>query len=153
MEKVFRDIALFYEEAGELDLASRYLELSKEYSVDNVLKQYVELVDSKVKDPKDIVSRMTPRRANLMHMTIGIQGEVGELADAIKKNVIYNQDLDITNIKEELGDIMFYVQGIISVLELDLGDILRDNMSKLNRRYPKGYSDYCASIRLDKKGE
>ena len=48
---------------------------------------------------------------NNLHMYMGVAGELGELLDAIKKNVIYGKPLDTKNVLEECGDIMFYTTG------------------------------------------
>lgn len=43
------------------------------------------------------------------HVMLGIIDEIGELAGAIKKKVGYDKTLDITNIKEELGDLSYFL--------------------------------------------
>ena len=44
-----------------------------------------------------------------IHMILGMLTEVGELADVYKKNLAYKRPLDWPNIKEELGDLMWYI--------------------------------------------
>lgn len=46
---------------------------------------------------------------NVLHMHMGIITEVGELADAYKKNFAYGKALDLINISEEWADVMWYV--------------------------------------------
>lgn len=46
---------------------------------------------------------------NLDHMDMGIITEFGELIDQYKRNLAYGKDLDLVNIKEELGDIYWYI--------------------------------------------
>jgi NTP pyrophosphatase (non-canonical NTP hydrolase) len=48
----------------------------------------------------------------VMHATMGMAGEAGELLDAIKKNYVYNKALDYTNIIEELGDFEWYAEAL-----------------------------------------
>ena len=48
-------------------------------------------------------------RSNACHMKIGIFTECGELLDAIKKYYAYQKPIDLVNVGEEIGDIMFYV--------------------------------------------
>lgn len=71
---------------------------------------------------------------------IGLAGESGEVADLIKKGVFHRHGVNIEKIKEELGDVMWYLAGLCTVLELDLSEILKDNINKLIARYPNGYS-------------
>jgi len=88
---------------------------------------------------------------DLLHFTLGVSGEAGELVDAVKKHMFYNQKLDTENVKEELGDLMFYIVAICQTLNVSLSEIMKDNVSKLKTRYPDGYSDEHAKTRFDKK--
>lgn len=89
-----------------------------------------------------------------MHAALGVAGEAGELADAIKKHVIYGKPLDRENIVEELGDLRFYMQQIMNMHNITENEVLQGNAEKLSKRYPKGeYSNVAAVARLDKVGE
>ncbi len=99
----------------------------------------------------DIVAEMTPTKAHILHMAVGICGEAGELADAIKKHVIYGKPLDLTNVVEELGDLEFFMEGLRQELGLDRDDTIRANIDKLILRYPNlDYADSAAIDRADK---
>ena len=83
-------------------------------------------------------------------MTLGIAGEAGELVDAVKKHVIYDKDLDLGNVIEELGDLEFYLEGFRDALGLVRSHIVSYNMEKLTKRYPEKYSNKDAIERKDK---
>lgn len=60
------------------------------------------------------------------HMRLGIVGECGELVDPIKRITIYRKkitdlskegDTFYKNIREELGDILFYAVGIVTICD------------------------------------
>lgn len=107
-------------------------------------EQFIENLFKQMKDPVE----------SLMHATIGIAGEGGELLDATKKAWIYGKPLDLDNLLEELGDLRFYYQKCLNMLELTDDDIKAINMAKLVQRYPDGvYTDKHAQDRLDKNGE
>lgn len=92
-----------------------------------------------------------PRAADsLNHAAIGIAGEAGELLDAVKKHWAYNKPLDVPNIIEELGDLEFYMQAMRSLLNLSREEIIAANITKLEKRFPNGYSDEAAQARADK---
>ena len=116
-----------------------------------IRKLYAEFVKSRVKAGADIVQAITPDKAHLLHMVLGIAGEAGELVDAIKKHAIYNKPLDLENIVEEIGDIEFYLEGLRSSLVIYRSDILEANMLKLNKRFGDKYSDAAAIARKDKE--
>lgn len=111
-----------------------------------------QMVQALAKDGADIIRDLTPFHAHLWHMASCIQGEAGELFDAIKKPVIYaTGEFDMANVLEELGDIEFYLQGLRSALGITRDDTLRANMQKLSKRYASGsYSNEQAQARADK---
>ena len=89
---------------------------------------------------------------DLVHAAMGISGESGELLDAIKKHVVYGKVLDKENVIEELGDLLFYVQAMMNLLEIPEQRVLQHNADKLQARYKDmAYSDKAAQDRLDKK--
>jgi len=112
--------------------------------------QYSEFVHEKMKDGKDVQESLTPFKANLIHIGLGISGEAGELVDAIKKHAIYGKDLDTWNILEELGDIEFFLQELRTLIGVTRKEVLEHNVVKLNKRYPTKYSDKDAIERKDK---
>lgn len=87
---------------------------------------------------------------NILHWSLGLSGEVGELVDTVKKHVFYKQPFDMVNAKEELGDILFYVAAMASELGLSLEEVMEANKTKLELRYKDGYSDEAAKSRFDK---
>jgi NTP pyrophosphatase (non-canonical NTP hydrolase) len=88
------------------------------------------------------------------HAALGVCGEAGELADAIKKHIHYGKPLDKKNVLEELGDLRFYIQAVMNLVGISEKEILQHNADKLSERYVGlSYSDEAAIIRADKLGE
>lgn len=105
------------------------------------------------KNGSDIIAGLTPEKADLIHMAIGVCGEAGELADALKKFGIYNKPLDRENVIEELGDLEFFLEGIRQRLNITREDTLAHNIGKLRDRYKSlTYTDEAAINREDKNG-
>lgn len=61
-----------------------------------------------------------PLESHMLHMSMGLVGEIGELLDAVKKHLIYGKELDATNVTEEIGDCFYYVVGMCEDLGVDL---------------------------------
>lgn len=113
--------------------------------------EFEDMVSALAKDGDEIVQELTPNQAHNLHMAVGISGESGELLDAIKKYVIYNKDLDIENVVEELGDLEFYMEGLRQGLDITREETITANIKKLGVRYSGGvYSDVDAQVRADK---
>lgn len=113
-------------------------------------KTYLDLSDRSCKHLSGPEYVMTAADYDLMHATLGIAGESGELVDAVKKSIIYGKELDRVNMREEIGDIMWYIALMCRTLNFDLDELLQENIDKLKKRYPEKYTDEHASIRLDK---
>lgn len=90
---------------------------------------------------------------DMLHMAVGISGEAGELLDAIKKVWIYEKAPDQVNIAEELGDLLFYIQGFANIYGWTVEELMTLNRAKLEKRYPSGYSNEAAQERADKVEE
>lgn len=100
-----------------------------------------------VKDP----DQPTDEQRRMLHMLMGLAGEVGELIDTAKKSWIYNAPLNIENVIEELGDIEFYLEGFRQIHRLPREHVLEVNYRKLRQRYKNfKYSDEAARARADK---
>jgi len=114
--------------------------------------RHADLVSALVKPGAQINTELTDGDCNLLHMTIGVSGEAGELLDAVKKAVIYRKPLDRENVIEELGDIEFFLEGIRQELKISREECLEGNMNKLKSRYEKlTYSNEAAQERVDKQ--
>lgn len=101
--------------------------------------------------------RLSEDEAELLHAALGVSGEAGELVDAIKKSVFYERPLDVDNVIEECGDILFYIQALLNTIAddvppaLTLDDLIAANIDKLSKRYHTGsFSTGQANARADK---
>ncbi len=65
------------------------------------MSKFVKMVENLVKPGADILSSLTPEKCDLLHMAIGISGEAAEVLG-------YQH---VINMREELGDILFYLCG------------------------------------------
>jgi NTP pyrophosphatase (non-canonical NTP hydrolase) len=77
---------------------------------------------------------------NLADYALGLS-EAGELQNKLKKYLYHGHLLDKAEIKEELGDLLWYMAAIATTLDIDLTDVATENIEKLKKRYPNGYSD------------
>jgi NTP pyrophosphatase (non-canonical NTP hydrolase) len=86
-----------------------------------------------------------PIRVN--HAVIGLMGEVGELAAAVEKWVYYGSKLDVTNVKEEAGDCLWYLAQLLNSLGFSMADVMEANILKLKTRYPEKFSTWESANR------
>lgn len=71
----------------------------------------------------------------LLHATMGISGEAGEVSELIKKHAFYGRDLNEDRLLDELGDVLFYIIAVATLRDISLDAIVARNVEKLSERY------------------
>ncbi|HMU32859.1 MAG TPA: nucleoside triphosphate pyrophosphohydrolase family protein [Pyrinomonadaceae bacterium] len=81
-----------------------------------------------------------PRRmSNVEYPTLGLAGEAGEVANIVKK-IQRDHDGVLTDetkakLKDELGDVLWYISACADELGLTLAEIAEFNIKKLAKRH------------------
>lgn len=88
-----------------------------------------------------------PQFARLMHAAMGMVTESAEFMDALKKHAIYGKPIDEVNLKEELGDKLWYVALAVNTLNTTFGLIMEQNIRKLKKRFPDNFTEEAALTR------
>lgn len=93
---------------------------------------------------------LTAEKAHLLHMAIGLAGEAAEMLEQVVAHVL-GSALDGENVREEAGDSIFYIVGLLNAIHTPLEEAQFANKVKLlGKRYANGYSDKAAQDRADK---
>lgn len=97
------------------------------------------------------LAHLTPEKAHLLHMAVGLAGEAAEMLDQVLSHVL-GAPLDADNVREEAGDATFYIVGLLNGIQTTLEEAQLANKAKLlGKRYASGtYSDAQAQQRADK---
>lgn len=75
----------------------------------------------------------------LMYLALGLTGEAGEVANKVKKLFRDGENQELrTELAKELGDVMWYMARLSSVLKVDLTETLAKNVAKLESRKERG---------------
>ncbi len=79
------------------------------------------------------------RLKNLEYPTLGLAGEAGEVANIVKKiqrdhGGIINEEIR-GKLKDELGDVLWYISACADELGLTLKEIADYNVEKLSKRH------------------
>lgn len=78
--------------------------------------------------------------ARMMHAMLGLVSEIGELADQLKKHLIYGKPLDMVNVVEELGDHDWYRALFADAIQVGIERAWEINIAKLRARYPERFT-------------
>ncbi len=82
-----------------------------------------------IEDPREL----------LILAALGIAGESGEVVDALKKVLYHSHELDVVELRKELGDLLWYIVLLCDTIGLSLDDVMQANVEKLQERYPQGF--------------
>lgn len=75
---------------------------------------------------------------NFIFPTLGLMGEAGEVAEKVKK--VWRDknkqisEIDKTEIKKEMGDVLWYLSQLASELGIDFDDVAQTNLDKTRSR-------------------
>jgi NTP pyrophosphatase (non-canonical NTP hydrolase) len=112
------------------------------------------------RDYTAIYKRLVPKNhkmysnghTDLLHAAMGLTTESGEFMDALKKHVFYGKPLDKVNLKEEVGDLLWYCALALHALDSSFEEVMATNIAKLKARYPDKFEESQAINRdLDKE--
>lgn len=84
-----------------------------------------------------------PKRDGYAYTALGLAGEAGEIANKVKKFIrdgYSREELSekVDELRDELGDVLWYVAAMAHVLEIDLESIAKNNITKLQSRKERG---------------
>lgn len=78
--------------------------------------------------------RFNQTESRVAHGIIGASTEANEMLDNLKKGVWYGKGIDYGNIKEEIGDILWYIAEICNAKGWSMMDLARQNYEKLQKK-------------------
>jgi len=69
-----------------------------------------------------------------LFLATALNGEVGELSEKVKKYVREEDETYLDDAEAELGDILWYLSQLASLLDVRLSDVAEENLAKLEDR-------------------
>lgn len=80
-------------------------------------------------------------KAKFWYACLGLAGETGEVIEIVKK-LVRDSDSEVTdeirtNVKLELGDVLWYMVRLANDFDISLEEIIEANVEKLTTRYPE----------------
>lgn len=70
---------------------------------------------------------------------MGLNGEAGECIEIYKKYKFQKHSIDYLHLREELGDVAWYLAAAANAARISLDDVFAANLNKLGKRYPDGF--------------
>lgn len=85
--------------------------------------------------------------ARAIHACLGLMSETGEIADALKKHIIYGRELDLINLMEESGDVSWYQALLLTAVQKTMEESMEKNLAKLKLRFGDKFTTAAATVR------
>jgi len=105
--------------------------MAKENKIKNV-KEYQSFC-------KNTAQRFSDKEKEILTWGLGVTGEAGDVASCIKKPFSHKND-QREGIRENIGDTLWYIAMICNYFDWNLDEILNENIQKLKKRYPGGFT-------------
>ena len=96
------------------------------------LKEYQELC-------KKTAKKFDSEEKEILTWGLGITGEAGDIAGCIKKTFSHGNNQK-EGIRENVGDTLWYLAMICNFFGWNMQKVLEENIDKLQKRYPKGFT-------------
>lgn len=103
-----------------------------------------QLVAKLVKPPQDILDTLNTFTVDLWHGATGVAGEAGELLEAILFPP--QEGIDVVNLREELGDLFFYMEQIVQRTGIVLDWDTLQEQARNNIISPDAAIQHAASV-------
>jgi len=81
---------------------------------------------------------MSEKGEHAAFLALALNGEAGELGEKVKKYVREEDEAYLEEAKAELGDVLWYMAQLATLLDVDLDDVAEDNLDKLLDRQERG---------------
>lgn len=87
-----------------------------------------------------------PEMPPASYLLIGLLGELGEVANLQKKIERHGLQVSKEAIRDELGDVLWYLAVLIEAHDLAFEEVAEANIVKLLKRYPNGFVERGGSV-------
>ena len=112
--------------------------MKNNYNIDDYISDATALEN---KDHIEVMKRLSSESMiRMLHASMGMVTEAGELADMLKKHIFYGKEVDKTNAIEEAGDVLWYLAVLLDTLGVSFEEVMEKNIAKLRARYPDKFT-------------
>ena len=156
---LWKSLWLYCEVGGMIERLKKRLFHRHEYSIsdkelvnclDDIRRLSIDFSDELNSDsPMSTVDEIeNDKDFMLIWALFGLCGESAEIAGHIYDELIYGT-VSNERLNDECGDVSWYISAILTNRGLSLAESLQDNIDKLIKRYPNGYSSKDSQEKAD----
>lgn len=98
----------------------------------------------KVSEYQDLAARTINRKLSVqqiqLHALHGLSAEVGEIHSLFQK-YFQGHNFTVDDLRKEVGDVAWMLAELCTANGWDMENVLQENIEKLKKRYPDGFSE------------
>ncbi len=94
------------------------------------------------------INRDLSPETQAIHALHGMVGEIGEI-HSIYQKTFQGHEFNEEELRKELGDLMWFIAEYCTAMGWDMEDVAEQNISKLKKRYPEGFSEEASVNRTE----
>lgn len=94
------------------------------------------------------INKSLPVEENRLHALHGMVGEIGEI-HSIYQKYYQGHQLDEAELRKETGDLLWFLAEYCTVMGWRMEDIAEENIEKLQKRYPYGFTEEASINRAE----
>jgi len=87
-----------------------------------------------------LFQQLDEEKWDMLHAVLGVGTEGGEVLESFRGVLAHGAEPDKENLKEELGDILYYAARLADPLDTSLLEIMQANNRKLRERFPEEFT-------------
>lgn len=87
---------------------------------------------------KKAEASISDHQEKALFLALALNGEAGEFGEKIKKYVREDDDEYLDGARKELGDVLWYMAQLATLLDVELDDVAEENLDKLLDRQERG---------------
>lgn len=107
----------------------------------NEIEEYVRRTIPEKQYPGKLLSSfalgLAGEGAEVLEAAMALVVQIKKVTEPVKKHLYHEKPLNVGDLAEELGDVIWYVVALAIVNNIRLEDILKLNKKKLEERYAK----------------
>ena len=96
---------------------------------------------------------LTQEQMDFLHSGIGCLSESGEIVEEVLSSIINDRPIDTVNMKEEVGDMLWYLAILCRLCGFTFEDAMETNIAKLEKRNKGKSFNREATINRDEAAE
>lgn len=97
---------------------------------------YVNRSERTMSDMQNALLDVDGRIMAVMHAVMGLQKEIGDIAELINDRVVLGSRISPARISDEIGSMLWFLSILLREFDISFEEVMLENLAKLDKKYP-----------------